>query len=427
MEHVSEFVAGWPAWAQAIAGAAALALLAVLANVLVKRVILRLIDRAMVRLGLETGTAYLDPVARRLANVVPAIVVARGIAWVPRLPADVISFGRNVAHAAIVVAVVLALNAALDVVNVLYQRRPHAASRPIKGYLQVAKILLFGAATILVAALIMDQSPLLLLSGLGAMAAVLMLVFKDTILSLVASVQLTSNDMLRVGDWIAAPQFDADGDVVDIALHTVKVQNFDRTITTIPTHRLIAEPFRNWRGMKETGARRIMRALLLDQTSVAFLSQDREADLAQFQALGPYLKDKRAQIARWNADLDERGEAEINRRALTNIGTFRAYVDQYLASHPRLRSDMTRIVRQLAPSPDGLPLEIYCFADTCEWGDYEAIQADIFDHLLAILPQFGLRLYQRPGSSDLWQRGHQHLIEDERTGSAPKTSEELSL
>lgn len=427
MEHVSEFVAGWPAWAQAIAGGGALTLFAVLANVLVKRVILRLIDRAMVRLGLETGTAYLDPVARRLANVVPAIVVARGIAWVPRLPADVISFGRNVAHAAIVVAVVLALSAALDVVNVLYQRRPHAASRPIKGYLQVAKILLFGAAAILVAALIMDQSPLLLLSGLGAMAAVLMLVFKDTILSLVASVQLTSNDMLRVGDWIAAPQFDADGDVVDIALHTVKVQNFDRTITTIPTHRLIAEPFRNWRGMKETGARRIMRALLLDQTSVAFLSQDREADLAQFQALGPYLKDKRAQIARWNADLDERGEAEINRRALTNIGTFRAYVDQYLASHPRLRSDMTRIVRQLAPSPNGLPLEIYCFADTSEWGDYEAIQADIFDHLLAILPQFGLRLYQRPGGSDLWQRGDQRLIEDERTGSGAKTSEELSL
>ncbi|MCW1431682.1 mechanosensitive ion channel family protein [Novosphingobium sp. JCM 18896] len=427
MEHVNELVAGWPVWTQAIAGAAALVLFAVLANILVKRVILRLIDRALVRLGLETGTAYLDPVARRLANVVPAIVVARGIAWIPRLPADAISFGRNVAHAAIIVAVVLALSAALDALNALYQRRPQAASRPIKGYLQVAKILLFGAAAILVAALLMDQSPLLLLSGLGAMAAVLMLVFKDTILSLVASVQLTSNDMLRVGDWIAAPQFDADGDVVDIALHTVKVQNFDRTITTIPTHRLIAEPFRNWRGMKETGARRIMRALLLDQTSVAFLSEDAETQLAQFQALGIYLKDKRAQIARWNAELDDRGEAAINRRALTNIGTFRAYVDHYLASHRGLRSDMTRIVRQLAPSPEGLPLEIYCFADTSDWGAYEAIQADIFDHLLAILPRFGLRLYQRPGGSDFRPRGGSIAAENWEDSQRNQEGEELPV
>ncbi|MEJ5979548.1 mechanosensitive ion channel family protein [Novosphingobium sp. PS1R-30] len=426
MKHVNEFVAGWPVWTQTMASAAALVLFAVLANVLIKRVILRLIDRVLIRLGLETGTVYLDPVARRFANVVPAIVVARGIAWIPRLPPGAISIGRNVAHAAIIVAVVLALSAALDGLNALYQRRPHAASRPIKGYLQVAKILLFGAATILVAAVLMDQSPLLLLSGLGAMAAVLMLVFKDTILSLVASVQLTSNDMLRVGDWIAAPQFDADGDVVDIALHTVKVQNFDKTITTIPTHRLIVEPFRNWRGMKETGARRIMRALLLDQTSVAFLSEDLETELAQFQALSPYLKDKGAQIARWNAELDDRGEAKINRRALTNIGTFRAYVDHYLASHPGLRSDMTRIVRQLAPSPEGLPLEVYCFADTSEWGAYEATQADIFDHLLAILPRFGLRLYQRPGGSDLRQRGAPHGSVNRQNEISTQPSEAIS-
>ena len=403
MNGLTEFAAAWPAWAQAIAGIAALVAIAMLSNLVVKRVLLRLIDHAMTRLGLQAGTAYLDPVARRLANVVPAIVIARGIAWVPRLPDALVGTISNIAHAAIILSVVLALSAALDVVNALYQRRPHAANRPIKGYLQVTKILLFGAATILIVALLMDQSPLLLLSGLGAMAAVLMLVFKDTILSLVASVQLTSNDMLRVGDWIEAPQFDADGDVIDIALHTVKVQNFDRTITTIPTHRLIVEPFRNWRGMKETGARRIMRALPLDQTSVRFLSPEREAELARLAPLRDYIEDKRGDISRWNGALAERGEDAINARALTNIGTFRAYVEGYLAAHPDLRPDMTMIVRQLAPGPEGLPFQIYCFAATADWSAYEAIQADIFDHLLAIVPRFDLRLYQRPSGSDLRQ------------------------
>lgn len=395
------FLQRMPVWGQLAAGLMALILAAVLANMIVKNVILRIIERGLSRLGFEAGSTYLDPVARRLANVVPAAVVSRGVVLVPHLPPDIVAVVRNLAHASIVLSAVLAVSAALNVANALYQRRPYAASRPIKGYIQVVKIVLFGASAILIIAVVMDQSPLLLLSGLGAMAAVLMLVFKDTILSLVASVQLTSNDMLRVGDWIEAPAMNADGDVIDIALHTVKVQNFDKTITTIPTYRLISDPFRNWRGMSEAGGRRIMRSLYIDQNSVRFLSADKIAALARFERLRSYLDRKRAEIQDWNAQLTSRGEDQINHRELTNVGTFRAYVQAYIAQHPRIHGHMTQLVRQLAPGSEGLPIQLYCFVDTVNWSEYEAIQADIFDHLLAVLPMFDLRLFQRPGGSDL--------------------------
>ncbi|MBV1691340.1 mechanosensitive ion channel family protein [Novosphingobium sp. G106] len=404
MDDLFILLGRWPSWAQMLSGLTLLVTAAIGVNFLLKRIILRMIDRGLERLGLKTGTAYFEPFARRLATVLPAIVISRGIVLVPHLSVDAITLIQNVAHAAIVFALTLALSAALDAINGFYQSRPQAGSRPIKGYVQVAKIILFGAAAILVVAVLMDQSPLLLLSSLGAMAAVLMLVFKDTILSLVASVQLTSNDMLRVGDWIEAPKFEADGDVVDIALHTVKVQNFDKTITTIPTHRLIAEPFRNWRGMKDAGARRIMRSLDVDQTSVRFLSSDDKVNLARFKQLADYIEDKQRELENWNDELSACGHDAVNYRKLTNIGTFRAYIEGYISDHPLLRKDMTKIVRQLSPGPEGLPIQIYCFAATVEWSRYEAIQADIFDHLLAILPQFGLQLYQRPGSSDFERR-----------------------
>ena len=393
-----------PHWGQALVGIAVLILAAWLANAAVKRIIQALIARGLAGLGQHTAGALIEPVARRLANIVPAVLIGRGISLVPYLPADAVTVTRNTATAFIIVAVVLAVSAGLDAVNALYQRSsPHAASRPIKGYVQVGKIILFGAGAILMLAALMEQSPLILLSGLGAMAAVLLLVFKDTILSLVASVQLTSNDMLRVGDWIEAPQFNADGDVIDIALHTVKVQNFDKTITTIPTYRLISESFRNWRGMADAGARRIMRALPIDQNSVGFLTPEEVSGLARFVALKPYLDARQQEIDRCNADLDKRGQDVVNHRALTNIGTFRAYIQAYLAGHPRIRPDLTMLVRQLEPGPDGLPIQVYGFVDTVQWHEYEAVQADIFDHLLAVLPLFGLRLFQHPGGTDLHQ------------------------
>ncbi|PRD33571.1 UNVERIFIED_CONTAM: ybdG [Trichonephila clavipes] len=286
-------------------------------------------------------------------------------------------------------------------VNGLYERRPDAKSKPIKGYIQVVKILIYALALILIIAALFDRSPLILLSGLGAMAAVLMLIFQDTILSLVASVQISSNDVIRVGDWVEMPQLNADGDVIDIALHTVKVQNWDRTITTIPTRRFMTDPFKNWRGMQESGGRRIKRSLMLDQQSVSFLDTEQTQRLSRFRLLQAYLTEKQHEIDEWNKSLAEQGKEPVNTRRITNLGTFRAYVLHYLKNHAGIHQNMTCMVRQLAPGADGLPLEIYCFTNTTAWVNYENIQSDIFDHLLAILPEFGLRVYQHPSGMDV--------------------------
>jgi len=390
------FLATLPPWAESLIGLGLLIAVAALANLLVKQLVLRFVQRM---LPVDGPTPA--PVVARLANIVPALIVSRGIGAVPHLPAALVTVTRNVASAFIILTIVLAINAALNVAGALYERRPGAASRPIKGYIQLLKIILFAAAAILIIAVLMEQSPLLLLSGLGAMAAVLMLVFKDTILSLVASVQLRSDDMLRVGDWIEMPQLNADGDVIDIALHTVKVQNWDKTITTIPTYRLIAESYKNWRGMFETGGRRIKRSLLIDQTSVRFLSDEERQSLRRFTLIDDYLDRKQAEIDEWNAKLATDGHDPVNSRRVTNIGTFRAYMLAYLRAHDGVAQDMTLIARQLAPTPQGLPLEVYCFTNNTAWVAYEAIQGDIFDHFLAVLPEFDLRIFQEPGGFDM--------------------------
>ena len=364
-----------------------------------KRIVLKLLLRLLNHLPFQIEAQHIGAIVARLSNIVPALVIQAGIGAVPHLPVEAITLIRSLCTAFIILTMAVALSGFLALLNDLYQRRPNAANRPIKGYVQLGKLLVYGGAAILIIAALMDQSPLLLLSGLGAMAAVLMLVFKDTILSLVASVQIGSNDMVRVGDWIEMPQFNADGDVIDIALHTVKIQNFDKTITTVPTHRLISESFRNWRGMAESGGRRIMRSLMIDQRSVRFLDEDAIQKMAQFAVLRPYLEAKRREIESWN--VEHGADGTVNGRRLTNIGTFRAYVFAYLQSRSDIAQDKTLLVRQLAPSENGLPLEIYAFANSTVWSEYEGIQGDIFDHLIAILPDFGLRLFQRPAGADL--------------------------
>jgi miniconductance mechanosensitive channel len=392
--------------AEMLIGLCLLVLIAFIVDFIVRRVLTRL-GLGLVARATQDLDVLLRPVVHSLSRVAPAIVVHYGIGVVPHLPAGVVTLVQNVASAFMIVTVAIALGAALEMVNALYARSPGAHRRSIKGYLQVLKIVIYAIGAILVIAALIDRSPLLLLSGLGALAAVLMLVFKDTILSLVASVQLNSNDMLRVGDWIEMPQVHADGDVIDIALHTVKVQNWDKTITTIPTWRLINESYKNWRGMQESGGRRIKRSLLIDQTSVRFLSEDERDRMRRFLLIDDYLAVKAAEMADWNAKLVEAGRDPVNMRRSTNIGAFRAYVQSYLERHPRIRNDMTQLVRQLQPTEAGLPLEIYCFTATVAWAEYEAIQADIFDHLLAILPEFGLRLFQQPSGADFksWRSG----------------------
>jgi len=389
-------------FAHTLVAIATLIAVAWLANWITRHILLRALRRLLAATALRD-----DPilsrlqVVSRLAGLVPALILFAGVAAVPDLPEAAVTVVRNVCAAFIILTIALAVGEALELLNALYMRRPNAYRRPIKGYLEVLKIAIYVVAVILMVAALVDRSPLILLSGLGAMAAVLMLIFQDTLLSLVASVQISSNDMLRVGDWIEMPQFNADGDVIDIALHTVKVQNWDKTITTIPTKRLISESFRNWRGMRESGGRRIKRSLFLDQQSVRFLTDDERLRFDRFALLDGYLPAKEAELEAWNRTIEGAARDIVNRRRVTNIGTFRAYVERYLRRHPGVHPGMMLMVRQLAPTSDGLPLELYCFANTIAWVEYEAIQSDIFDHLFAILPEFGLRVFQHPSGADM--------------------------
>ena len=396
MEFLKTLFAEQPAWAQSLIGLTALALAALLVNFILKKVILRAAAPY-----LDQKSDRIDKAAAWLATVAPLLVISNGIETVPHLYEEVRVVVANVAQALIVLSIAMGIVRGLGYANEVYERQPQARNRPIKGYVQVVKILVLCGAAIVLVSVLIDESPFLLLSGLGAITAVLLLVFKDTILSLVASVQLTSNDMLRVGDWITMPSMEADGDVIDISLHTIKVQNFDKTITTIPTHRLVSDAFQNWRGMTSSGGRRIKRSMHIDQNTIRFLTDDEVAELDRFVLLRPYLKAKRAEIAEWNSAELPDGEAPVNARRLTNIGMLRAYATAYMTHHPKVSDQgFTLMVRQLEPGPEGLPLQLYCFASTTEWPKYEAIQADIFDHILAIVPEFDLRVFQVPSGLD---------------------------
>lgn len=389
-----------------LTGLSLLLMAAWVANWLVKRVLLVSLHRMVNATDFGREARLADyRIIRRLANVVPALLIDGGSHLVPGLSEDVLRLIHNVSNAFIVLCVALALSALLNFLNALYQRRPDAARRPIKGYMQLLKLLLFAVATIMIVASLTDRSPLILLSGLGAMAAVLMLIFQDTLLSMVASLQISTNDIIRVGDWVEMPQLNADGEVIDVALHTIKVQNWDKTITSIPTRRFITDSFKNWRGMQESGGRRICRSLRLDQNSVRFLTEAEVEHLAGFNLLREHLGSKQIELAEWNSHLQDC--SELNLRHLTNLGTFRAYVLQYLRRHPHIRQDTTLLVRQQPPSAEGLGLELYCFTNTTVWADYEGIQGDIFEHLLATLPAFGLRVFQHPTGADFrqWQQG----------------------
>jgi len=391
----------WP-WAWTALLVVALVLAAALANFVTKRILLRGLRRLLGMLAEHTGHAGIADlrVIPRLANVVPALVISAGIGWIPGLPPALVAFVHGACQAWVVLTLALALSHALDAVNVIYERRPDARNKPIKGYLQVAKIIIFALAGLSIVATLAGVKLLHLLTGLGAATAVLMLVFQDTLLSLVASVQISGDGRVRIGDWIEMPSQNADGDVVDIALHTVTVQNWDKTVTTIPTKKLISESFKNWRGMQETGGRRIKRALYLDQSSVRFLDPEQRQHLGGFVLLREYLAEKEQELAQWNSGLGADGALPFNARRITNFGTFRAYVERYLRRHPGVHQEMTLLVRQLQPGADGIPLEIYCFTNDTRWAVYEGIQSDIFDHLLSILPEFGLRVFQQPGGAD---------------------------
>ena len=385
-----------------VVGVLLLLLGAVVINLIAKRLLVGTARSFARRTSFTWDDALVDHnVFSRLVQVLPALIVFVGVPFVPGLPEGVIQLARNVAMGYMALMLTLALTAILSAAGSIYAASPIAKDRPLKGFVQLLQIIVWVFGGVMIIAAVLDRSPLLLLSGFGAMTAILLLVFKDTILSLVASVQLTAQDMVRVGDWIEMPQFGADGDVIDVQLHTVTVQNWDKTITTIPTHRLITDSFKNWRGMSQTGARRIKRSIFIDVSSIRFQTPDEVAHFTRFALLKDYIENKQQELTDYNENLATEVDAEVNKRRLTNIGTFRAYAYNYLKNHPKIHKSMTLLVRQLGPGPEGLPLEIYCFTNTTQWAAYEDIQSDVFDHLLAVVPEFGLRLYQKPAGSDL--------------------------
>ena len=302
------------------------------------------------------------------------------------------------------------ISALLNVSKSIYQESAKQRFLPLSAIIQIIKLALYLVTSIIIISLIIDRSPVYLLSGLGALTAVLLLVFQDTIKGLVASIQISANRMVVAGDWVELPEYGADGDVLEIGLSTVKIENFDKTITTVPTYALISGSFKNWRNMYNTGARRIKRTIIIDIASIDFYSAEQINKLTKANLLHGYLSDKKQELAKsgpgnnseQNNDETAQALSSLNNRQLTNIGTFRAYITKYLQQNSLIRADLTCMVRQLTATQAGLPLEIYCFANTTNWLEYEAIQADIFDHLFAIAPQFDLRIFQHPSGHD-WQ------------------------
>ena len=396
---------GLPLFMHTLGGVVVLAVAGLLLHLFVKRRVVGLLSGLAGRTSRQWDDIVLKHgVLDRLVQAVPALVVYFGIGWVPGLGESLTQIVANVAMAWLALAVTLAAGALLGAGNAIYDTWPVARDRPIKGFVQLVQIAVYLLGAVFVVSALMARSPVVLLTGFGAMTAILLLVFRDTILSLVASVQLTTLDMVRVGDWIEMPQYDADGDVVDIALHTIRVQNWDKTITTIPTHKLISESFRNWRGMQDSGGRRIKRSINIDAGSVRFLTDEEVERFARFTLLRGYIERKRGELADYNAALGASGAPEtanVNLRRLTNLGTFRAYLWNYLRNHPGIHRGMTLLVRQLQPGEKGIPIEIYCFTGTTDWAAYEGIQADIFDHILAQCGEFGLSVFQAPSGTDV--------------------------
>ncbi len=398
----------FPNWLQASLSLSILLILAFLSQPILLWVITKSFNRWRLLIKTNVVQILLNPeVGKRVSQMSPSILVQITISLIPHLNTSVATVIKNVAVAVTILHTIRIITAILDAVQIYYSNsvlNSTESTRPIKSYLQLGKILIIGLGSIIIVAALIDRSPAILLSGLGAMSAVLLIVFKDTLVSFTAGIQLTTNDMLRVGDWIEMPELGADGDVVDIALHTVKVQNFDKTITSIPTWRLMSYSFKNWRGMSESGGRRIKRTILIDATSVKFIEKHDVDELKNISLINSYLNEKSTMIEDSNKQLAEKSQdffsKPVNHRRLTNLGTFRAYVNFYLLNHKKIHTDMTRLVRMLKPDSEGIPLEIYCFTSTTDWIEYENIQSDVFEHLLAILPEFGLRTFQKPSGHD---------------------------
>jgi len=387
-----------------IAVLVAVVLIAAFADWMVRRILVRVFTAMSRRTATTWDDAILEhKVLQRVAHIVPAILmrVAAPLVFPGEDEVVWMDWTQRLAEAWMTVVALRSLQALLDAAVWKMESKPSLRDQPLRSYAQVAMIIAWLGGGIWLISRLIGESPWGILTGLGALTAVSMLVFKDSILGLVASLQIAADDKVRRGDWVELTKFGADGEVEDISLHTVKVRNWDKTLVMVPTTAFITDGFKNWRGMQESGARRIKRAVNLDMCSVRFLDEKELARLKRIKYIAKYLEEKTSEVATWNREQSVDEESLVNGRRLTNLGTFRAYLSAFLEHHPQLRKDMTLMVRQLTPGPDGLPLEIYAFSAEQRWVLYEGIIGDIFDHVLAVIPEFGLRVFQRPTGADL--------------------------
>nr|WP_300980385.1 mechanosensitive ion channel domain-containing protein [Mesotoga sp.] len=355
----------------------------------------------------------------KIALMIPAIVIAL---FAPAFPAISDVIYRLVTTYLIFIAAVV-IDAFLDVFTSAYQSLETSKDKPIKSYMTVVKLMVYTIAGVVAVSVLTGISPWGILSGIGAMTAVLLVIFRDSLLGLVASIQISKNNLVSIGDWIEVPRYQADGDVIDITLTTIRIQNWDKTITTIPSYAIISESFKNWKGMFQAGGRRIKRSVYIDTSSVRFLDDDLYDRLHKIQILRPYLESRKKEIEEFNRMNEVDVTEPVNGRRMTNIGTFRAYLTAYLRNHPGTNKDLIMMVRQLQPTDTGLPLEIYAFSKDTSWVNYESLQSDIFDHIFATLPHFDLRVFQNPSGNDLRAMGD--LLVGKRQGHEQDNSEKI--
>lgn len=363
-------------------------LISIIAYFISKKYIIKIIHKLIFKTKSELDNTFIKTgFFEQLAHLVPPVIILYFSQFYPQ---NISSGVSQIIKFWIAVVIIKTIDKFLSTTLEIYNTLEISKDKPIKGYIQLLKMIVYILGFIIAVCVLVGISPWGVLSGVGAFTAVLMFIFKDTILSLVASVQIVANDLFRVGDWIEAENFGADGEVIDIALHSVKVQNWDKTIVTIPTYKFMESSFKNWRGMEKSGGRRIKRSLFIDVNSIKFCNTELLEKLGKIEILKEYLKEKQKVV-------DTTDEITLNKRKLTNIGTFREYIKRYLENNPNIDSkNFTFIIRQLQPTSKGVPLEVYAFSNKNKWAEYEAVQSDIFDHLLVALKEFDLRLYQEP-------------------------------
>ena len=380
--------------------------LIVAVEILSKKILLRIV----VSFVSKTKTRYDDLLVKHkvfnwLAQMIPPLLLYNLVVPVLQFYPESIKVVQSVALLYLTVIVVFVILSALDALLDYYNKSNFSEKLPLKSFIQVVKTVVVSIGAVIVISNLIGKSPVVFFSGLGAFTAVIILVFKDSILGFVAGIQLSTNNLVKVGDWIEMPKYNVDGDVIDISLVTVSVQNWDKTISTVPAYALISEGFKNWRGMDESGGRRIIRSVNIDMNSVHFCDEMMLEKFRKVQLLQDYLRAKNLEVSEYNERHGIDTSSPVNGRRLTNLGTFRAYLVAYLRNHPKINPDMTFLIRHLQPTENGIPVQIYVFSNDQVWANYEAIQADIMDHVLAILPFFELRVFQVPSGSDIASAG----------------------